>query len=172
MFLGTVHAYAGDRSASIDSLNRSLEISAANPLSRAWLAYDEIALGNDADALAELQLLERMLGANRALVFLPELAYAYSRLGRRDDVARLFAEIEGRAAEVDVGVGTWAMAYLAMGDDAEALRRLEVAAEKARNHEPDQGYIQLMNLRMNFLADPRLEEPRFAEVLSRIRGDE
>jgi hypothetical protein len=29
-----------------------------------------------------------------------------------------------------------------------------------------------MNLRMNFLADPRLEEPRFAEVLSRIRGDE
>jgi hypothetical protein len=29
----------------------------------------------------------------------------------------------------------------------------------------------LMNLKMNFLADPRLEEPRFAEVLGRIRGD-
>jgi hypothetical protein len=63
------------------------------------------------------------------------------------------------------------MAYLAIGDEEEALRRLEAAAEKARNHEPDQGYVQLMNLKMNFLADPRLEEPPFADVLSRIRGD-
>jgi hypothetical protein len=118
-----------------------------------------------------MQLLERMLGDNRPLVFLPELAYAYSRLGRDDDVARLFAEIEARAADTDVGVGTWAMAYLAAGDEDEALRRLEAVTEKVRNHEPDQGYLQLMNLKMNFLADPKLEEPRFAEVLSRIRGD-
>jgi TolB-like protein/Tfp pilus assembly protein PilF len=172
MFLGIVRAYAGDRAASIESLNRALALAPANPLARAWLAYDAIALGNDAEALAELQLLERTLGADRALVFLPELAYAYSRLGRRDDVVRIFTELEARATEVDVGVGTWAMAYLATGDEAEALRQLEAAAEKARNYEPDQGYLHLMNLRMNFLADPRLEEPRFAEVLSRIRGDE
>jgi TolB-like protein/Tfp pilus assembly protein PilF len=172
MYLGIVRAYAGDRAASIESLNRSLELAPANPLARAWLAYDAIALGNDAGALAELELLERMLGANPPVVFLPELAYAYSRLGRPDDVARLFAEIEARAGDIDVGVGTWAMAYLAIGDEAEALRRLEEAAEKARDHEPDQGYLHLMNLRMNFLADPRLAQPRFADVLSRIRGDE
>lgn len=171
MFLGVVRAYAGDRAGSIESLNRALELAPANPLARAWLAYDAIALGDDTKALAELQLLERTLGANRAIAFLPELAYAYARLGRRDEVARLFAEIEARAADVDVGVGTWAMAYLALGDEEEALRRLEAAAEKARNHEPDQGYLHLMNLKMNFLADSRIEEPRFAEVLSRIRGD-
>jgi hypothetical protein len=112
-----------------------------------------------------------MLGGDRPIVFLPELAYAYSRLGRDDDVARLFAEIEMRAVEVDVGAGTWAMAYLAAGDEDEALRWLEASAEKVRNHEPDQGYLHLMNLKMNFLADPRLEEPRFAEALGRIRGD-
>jgi TolB-like protein/Tfp pilus assembly protein PilF len=171
LFLGVVLAYAGDRATSIQNLNRSLELAPANILARAWLAYDAVALGNDDEALAELQLIERMVGANRPLVFLPELAYAYSRLGRDDDVARLFAEIEVRAAEADVGVGTWAMAYLAAGDEDEALRRLEAAAEKARNHEPDQGYLQLMNLRMNFLADPRIREPRFADVLNRIRGD-
>ena len=33
------------------------------------------------------------------------------------------------------------------------------------------GSLSVMNLRMNFLADPRIEEPRFAEVLGRIRGD-
>jgi TolB-like protein/Tfp pilus assembly protein PilF len=171
MNLGVTLAYADDRAASIQSLNRALELSPANTLARAWLAYDAVALGNKDEALAELQLLERMLAGNRPLVFLPELAYAYSRLGRGDDVARLFAEIEARAAETDVGIGTWAMAYLAAGNEDEALRRLEAAAEKARNHEPDQGYIQLMNLKMNFLEDPRLEEPGFAEVLSRVRGD-
>ena len=51
-----------------------------------------------------------------------------------------------------------------------AYSRLEAAAVKARNYEPDQGYLHLMNLKMNFLADPRIEEPRFAEVLGRIRG--
>jgi tetratricopeptide (TPR) repeat protein len=140
-------------------------------LAQTWLAYDAIALGNNDDALAELQLIERMLGGLRPIVFLPELAYAYSRLGRSDDAARLFAELETRAVDTDVGVGTWAMAYLAAGDEAEALRQLEAAAEKARNHEVDQGYLQLMNMKMNFLAYPRIEEPRFAEVLSRIRGD-
>jgi tetratricopeptide (TPR) repeat protein len=171
MALGVVQAYAGRRAASIESLNRSLALAPANSLARAWLAYDAIALGNDAEALAELQLLERMLGANRPIVFVPELAYAYSRLGRREDVARLFAEIETRATEIDVGVGTWAMSYLALGDEEEALRQLEAAVEKVCNHEPDQGYLQLMNLKMNFLADPRIAEPRFAELLSRIRGD-
>jgi hypothetical protein len=106
-----------------------------------------------------------------AIVFLPELAYAYSRTGRADDAARLFAAIGLRAATADVGAGTWAMSYLAIGNEAEALRQLEIAAEKARNHEPDQGYLQLMNLRMNFLADPRLDAPPFAAVLNRIRGD-
>ena len=127
LVLGVVQAYAEDHAASIESLNRSLEIAPANPLARAWLAYDAIALGNDAEALAELQLLERMLGANRAIVFLPELAYAYSRLGRTDDVARLFAEIEARAAGADVGVGTWAMAYL-----APATRRRRCAGSRRR----------------------------------------
>jgi hypothetical protein len=32
-------------------------------------------------------------------------------------------------------------------------------------------YLNLMNLRMNFLNDPRVTTPRFAEVLARIRGD-
>jgi TolB-like protein len=171
IFLGVVEAYAGDRAASNRAVNRSLVLGTTNPLAHAWLAFNAVALDDHVTASAELELVERILGESPAIVFLPELAYAYSRIGRTEDVARLFAEIEARAAEADVGLGTWAMAYLARGDEDEALRFLEAAAEKARNHEPDQGYIQLMNLKMNFLADPRLEEPRFAEVLSRIRGD-
>jgi hypothetical protein len=44
-------------------------------------------------------------------------------------------------------------------------------AAKARNHEPDQGYLNVMNLKMNYLAEPRVEAPAFADVLARIVGD-
>jgi TolB-like protein/Flp pilus assembly protein TadD len=168
--LGVAQAYAGDRAASNRSFERALELSSTTVLARTWLAYNAIAVGDNETALGELQVLERALGASPPFIFLPELAYAYSRLGRNDDVARLVAAIESRA-DADGGAGTWAMVSLARGDEREALRWLEVGAEKARNHEPDPGIIQLMNLKMNFLADPRLEEPRLAEVLSRIRGD-
>jgi TolB-like protein len=170
MSLGIVEAYSGDRGASIASLNRSLALAPANTLARAWLAYNAVALGNEAEAIAELEFLERMLGDDPPIVFLPVVAYTYSLIGRGDDAARLFAEIEALPADIDVGVGTWAMAYLAVGDEDEALRQLELAVEKVRNNETDQGYLHLMNMRMNFLADPRLDEPRFAELLSLIRG--
>ena len=169
--LGIVLAYAGDREASTASLERSLALAPANVLPRAWLAYNLIATGHESRASQDLQLLERAVGSNPPIVYLPELAYAYSRAGRAEDAARLFAAIESRAATTEVGAGTWAMGYLAIGDEAAALHQLELAAEKARNHETDQGYLQLMNLRMNFLADPRLGKPPFAEVLSRIQGD-
>jgi TolB-like protein len=169
--LAVVHHYAGDRAASLRNLGTALELSPATPLTRAWLAYNAIARGSSADALPELRLTEQLLGDNRTIAFLPELAYAYSRIGRSDDARRLFEETRALGERGDIGAGSWALAYLAIGDEDEALRYLEALAEKARNHEPDQGYINVMNLKMNFLADPRLEEPRFAEVLSRIRGD-
>jgi TolB-like protein/Flp pilus assembly protein TadD len=169
--LGIVYAYAGDRAASIRSLGRASELAPSNPLARAWLAYAAVALGNPADALADLELVEQLLGDNRSTVFLPELAYAYARIGRADDARRLFEEIQALGNQSEIGAGTWPLAYLAIDDEEQALRWLEAVAEKARNHEPDQGYLNVMNLKMNFLADPRIEEPRFAEVLSRIRGD-
>ena len=104
-------------------------------------------------------------------MFLPELAHGYSRAGSPEDARRVFEEIQARASEIEVGAGAWAVAYLAIGDEARSLEQLEIVAEKARNHEPDQGYINVMNLRMNYLADPTLEKPEFADVLERIRGD-
>jgi TolB-like protein len=169
--LGVLYAYAGDRPASIRSLGRALALAPTNPLSRVWLAYNAIALGNLVEALADLQAVEQLLGDNRPIVLLPELAYAYARIGRSDDARRLFAEIQALGSKSDIGAGTWALAYVAIGDDKQALRSLETMVQKARKHEPDQGYINVMNLKMNFLADPHIKEPAFADVLSRIRGD-
>ena len=171
LLYGVVLAYAGDREASNARFQRALEIVPANTLARAWLGYNYIAADDEAAALAELQILEQVLGGNRPIVYLPELAYSYARLGRGEDVARIFAEIEALGETADFGDGTWAMAYLAVGDQAQALARLERVAEKARNHEIDQGYLNIMNLKMNFLGDPLVETPAFTDVLNRIRGD-
>lgn len=169
--LGVVYAYSGHRTASIRSLSRALELAAGNPLGRIWLAYNEIAIGDDENALSNLALVEQLLGDNPPLVMLPELAYSYSRLHRDADARRLFEAIEATADDPRIGTGTRAMAYLAIGDETQALKWLEAAAAKARKHEVDPGFHHLMNLKMNFLADPRLEAPPFDQALSRIRGD-
>ena len=169
--LGVLYAYAGDRAGSNRALQRALDLAPTNTLARAFLAYNAAATGDTERALAELERLERLLGDNPPLAFLPELAYVYGRIGRSDDARRLAARVEAAGRERDLGTGARTLVYLAVGDDAGALDELERAAIKVRNHEPDVSGVSLMNLKMNFLDDPRITTPRFAEVLGRIRGD-
>lgn len=169
--LGVSQAYTGDIETANGTLRRGAELAPALPLIHVWIAYNHIALGNDDEALGELRIAEQLLGNNRQIVYLPELAYSYSRIGRSDDVARVVAEMQAIEDSNALGAGAWAMAYLAIGDEASALEQLEIVAEKARNHEPDQGYLNAMNLRMNFLNDARLEQPEFVDVLGRLHGD-
>jgi hypothetical protein len=63
------------------------------------------------------------------------------------------------------------MAYLAVGDETQALESLERAARKAVNHEPDEGFIILLALKANVTNDPVLRQPAFVSALARIRGD-
>jgi TolB-like protein/Flp pilus assembly protein TadD/predicted Ser/Thr protein kinase len=167
--LGVVLGYADDRNASKRALQRSLEL-ATSPLVRVWLAYDEVALGDSETARHELQRVEQMLGSEPPVAFVPELAYAYARIGRNDDAQRLFDRLQTAAKTQDVGAGGLALGYLAIGDDERALAYLEEVAMKAHDHEPDAGFLAVMNLKMNFLADPRVTTGRLAEVLSRIKG--
>ncbi len=168
--LGVAYAYAGDRDASLESLARATDLQPDFGLAHVWLAFNYVALGRDDEALAVLRLVEQLLGDNRQFVYLPELAYAYSRLGQSDDVQRLMDEMRA-LSEADLGAGAWAVAFLAGGDEESALEQLEIVAERARDHEPDAGFINAMNLKMNYLDDPRLEQPEFVDVLSRITGD-
>jgi tetratricopeptide (TPR) repeat protein len=171
MNLGVIYAYADDRAASTRSMRRALDLAPTNTLARAFLAYNAVAVGDSESALAELQRLERLLGDNPPTAFLPEIAYAYSRIGRTEDAKRLVTRINAIGTERDLGHGARALAYLAVGDEAHALDELELAAAKTRNHESDVSGVTLMNLRMNFLNDPLISTPRFSEVLERIRGD-
>ena len=167
MSLGVVYAYAGDRAASIKSFRRMMELSPEVVLGHHWLAFNEIALGNADDALKEMRLVEKLLGDDhRRIVFLPDLAYGYACIGHHDDARRVIDEMEKIGRTTDLGAGSWVAVHLALGDEEKALEQLEIVAQKARRHESDAGFLNVMSLRMN-----QLDDPEFVEVFSRIVGD-
>jgi hypothetical protein len=70
-----------------------------------------------------------------------------------------------------VGTGGWAMIYLARNEREKAIEQLQAALVKIENHEIDEGFWNLMNIRMNTTADPVLEEPEFVALRERLRGN-
>lgn len=168
---GMVEGLAGDTATAVASLRKAQLRVPGNPLVSNWLAYLEIARGNEAEALGHLDFTRRVLGDQLNMAFWPEFAYAYHRLGRQADAERFYRDIERASANRSIGAGTWAIAALAMGDEEEALARLREVVEEVRNHQIEEGFYAVMNLAMNFTNDPLLKEPRFAEVLGQIRGD-
>ena len=133
-----------------------------------WLGQIEAASGNSAQALLELQAVERLGAPVTNPTLTAGLLYSYSRIDRSDDVARLAVNVENLAASGPVGAGTWALMYLALGDSDEAHRWLDTAVHKIERHEPDTGFLNLMTIKTNPHANPVLEEPRFRKLRDRI----
>jgi tetratricopeptide (TPR) repeat protein len=164
--------YAGDYETAAVVFKKALADRPTDALYRGWLAFMEIALGNLDAAIEQVEISERLATEQRLITFLTGWAYTYSRADGPEDAARIFAEILGAAEKgAQPGAGGWALAYLAIGDRERALNWLKTAADKAANHEPDEGFYNLLGLKMNLTNDPVLKEPEFVEVLSRIRGD-
>jgi TolB-like protein len=168
---GIVLTYAGRYDEAAAAFRESIAMAPTVAVQHPWLASTEIARGNPDAARQELQLTERLLGENRLIIYLLDIAYSYSRIGDREIAQRLYDEIVRTAAGQEIGAGGWAIASMAVGDYAEALRWLNVGAEKAARHELDAGMFSLMNLKLNVTNDPVLERPEFVEVRSRLRGD-
>jgi TolB-like protein/Flp pilus assembly protein TadD/uncharacterized membrane protein YhdT len=168
--LGITLAYAGESDEAARVFHDAIDMTPTLPILRSWLAFVEIRRGNPDAAATELARAEQLLEGNRQLVFLPELAYEYSRIGRVSDAQRIAAEIEQAVSGVEIGSGGRAMTALAVGDRARAVEELEAAIVKIENYEIDEGFFNLMNIRMNVTSDPVLEEPQFVELRDKLRG--
>ncbi len=129
------------------------------------LGLAETGRGNSDDALDALHLAEQLLATVSAPDQLAQTAYAYGLLGRDDDAKRVFAKIGSLAEGYYVGPGSWAAAFLAIGDKQGALEWLERAAAMRT---PDEGFIVLSILAANALSDPVLDEPAFRDVRARL----
>jgi tetratricopeptide (TPR) repeat protein len=164
-------SYSHDYTAASAKFSDGIALAPTVPHQLSWLGLAEAALGNNDEAKRQFELAEQLSGQYRAPMLLADVAYGYGRIGDAENARRIFEEIEAATAEEDIGAGGWAVANLAVGNTTEALEWLEKGAAKAQRHEGDPGFFALMNLRMNFAADPVLERPEFVEARKRLRGD-
>jgi adenylate cyclase len=169
--LGIVLNYAGRYDEAAAALRLSIALLPAIPLHHSWLALSEAARGETASARRELELTEKLLGEQRQIIYLLDMAYTYGRLGDTDNARRLIDEVRTAAAEQDIGAGGRALAHMALGEHDEALKWLRAGADKAARHEIDAGMFSLMNLKQNYTADPVLERPEFVAARAQLKGD-
>ena len=167
--VATSYAYARDYKRAVDALQRGL-VATPSPFFHTWLAFIEIARGNNETALKQLRLTEKQLGENPVIVFLPEIAYAYGRLQLHEDARRLFDKITILARDHEIGLGGWIMTYAATGDYDRVKELLNEAAVKVVNHVIDEGFFNLMNFKMNIMNDPVIEQAEFTALRNRIVG--
>jgi len=164
--------YAGQHDAAAAEFEEVIDDAPSNPLYWHWLAFMEIGRDNATAAPTLIKTAEQLAAGTRPIGLLGPWAYAYSRAGRQDDAARIFEEIKQAAnAGAPPGAGGWTMAYLAIGDETRALESLELAAQKAANHELDEGFIILLALKSNVTNDPVLKQLEFVNALARVRGN-
>jgi pentatricopeptide repeat protein len=166
--LGVAQAYAGNAEAASKAMHDCIAIDARITICHIYLAFALIRLGQPDLAGAELATAEQLFGDSPTPATVSSVAHGYFRAGRRDDAARLFKKLQEQAANGVVGAGSWPLGYLAIGDEEQALMWLERAVAKIENHEPDEGFFNLMIIKANVAANPVLEQPRFRALRDRI----
>jgi Flp pilus assembly protein TadD len=166
--LGVAHAYAGNAEAAIKAMLDCVAIDPKITICHIYLAFALIRLDQPELAGEELALAEQLFGNAPTPATISSVAHGYFRAGRREDAARLFAELQTQAEDGVVGAGSWPLAYLAIGDEDQAFVWLERAIAKIENREPDEGFFNLMIIKANVAANPVLEQPRFRALRERI----
>lgn len=169
-FLGWSYLYKRDYDAAVTAYRKAVSYSPSNPIVHALLAQAETARRNVDPAAEELRLTEQLLGEDRTVLYLLDMAYAYSLIGYREDADRIIQEIMKRAEKQDIGTGGWAILYLAEGDEKSALVKLEAGVENARNKTIDPSLFSLMNLKLNYNNNPVLEKPEFVALRKQLTG--
>ncbi len=161
------YRYAKRHDAAINALQNALKLSPGWGSPYVHLGYADIARGNLEEGLRNLRIAEDIFGSSAPNWRLAQLAHAYAQTSRREDVVRLFSELEERANETPSGAAVWALAYIALGDHTNALQQLETAitdpAERIAS-----AFYSLGLIKANPFDDPMLNEPRFQELRDRI----
>ena len=92
-------------------------------------------------------------------------------LGEAKEAQKIFRELEARSGIDHISPVEWALGYLAIGDQEQALDWLVQASE---SHYPENWTDVEFDIATNAFADPVLDQPEFAEARSRLgfRGDD
>ncbi len=164
--LGNVHDLLGNRDEAYSAFYKALSISSPGRVAfQIAFAHGEVSRGNSAEAQSALRLVEPLALDSDNIVFLATVAYLYSKLGMRDDVARVLVEFDERAADRTIASSSRVLVNLARGDEERALQWLTTAAE---DREVYLGQNFIMRIKFNVWEDPVLDRPEFVKLREQL----
>jgi TolB-like protein/Tfp pilus assembly protein PilF len=166
--LGQRQTFAGNWDSAYAAHAKAVALDPDNGIYHLRLANNEVARGNPAEALDQLQTAEALIDvANASPELLAEMAYAYSRAGSEAEARRIVATLDSQSSVVHVGIGARAMSRLALGQYSGALTLLREAAEAVMSDGMMYGgFKSLAQISANTLADPELEKAEFLKTRS------
>jgi tetratricopeptide (TPR) repeat protein len=156
--LGMAYYYARRNEAAIAELKAALAIEENSPWARSRLARAYIQEGLLDEAAAEAQ---RLLDGTPESYFLPDIADILARSGRPQEAHALLKRIDLEARGAYVNPLNLARVQVSLGQRDQALAELEKAV-RDRN-------ADLIMLRVDPVWDPVRNDPRFMEVVRRVR---
>ena len=165
---GQVLALRGDLSGALAQFQRAAAIAPAFAGSFSQIAVTQLALGHKAAARENIERAQALWSAPPSWA-LASLAYVYGRLGEQAKAEKFAQALDAMAAAGEQRVELEHELETALGlGDRERVRRLLTemveTCPDACNVEP--GYLR--RFKINWLNDPMLTEPEFAELRSRM----
>lgn len=159
MDIGLAHYWAGNYGPAVGELRRTLELDPGFGLARLYLGLALIRVGDSSTAISEFQRVVSLLPGNPDPVAL--LGHALGVAGRREEAKQALRTLEDLARQRYVSALPFAMVHLGLGDREASLDWLERAyAERS-------GRLVYLNVEKAF--DPVRQEPRFREIVRRLR---
>ncbi len=162
---GVVFGMAQDHDRAAIAYREAIELDPAYPLGQLYLGAEEAQRGNYFEAVQLLRTTEELYGQIRSGWSLAFLAYGYGLAQRAEDATRIFNRIEQLAEDRRVGSISWAIAYLGLRNEEQALQWLHAAINE---RVADEGAFWWPLLKRNVWGDPMLEQPEFLEVRQQL----
>lgn len=150
---------AGQYDRALEESHRILELEPNNPLAYADMSAINSDKGAYEDALADAE--KGLALTHRDPFFLSMAALAKGHLGHLDQANKLVEEMKAESRRRYVSPVYFAVALAAMSKEKEAMDALE---EGYNNHDGD-----MMGLNSTPLFDPLRSDPRFQELLRRLK---
>ncbi|OGU26264.1 MAG: hypothetical protein A3K13_11280 [Gemmatimonadetes bacterium RIFCSPLOWO2_12_FULL_68_9] len=157
--LGWLYFYARRYEQMVYHLSRAVAMNPAAEESYRVLGLAQALAGDLATAERVLREAVEMPGAGAYTMY--TLGWALARAGKPAETRKLLQELEARAASGYVSAVAFAVLHLALGDHAQALDWAERAYAERRGW--------LAYLKVNPLLDPLRQEPRFQELVEKLR---
>ncbi|HEU5311934.1 MAG TPA: tetratricopeptide repeat protein, partial [Candidatus Eisenbacteria bacterium] len=157
--MGRIYYYGRNYDRAIEHYRAALESGPDHVLTRFYLGMALLAKGQVDDAVLQLERAD--LASGGVPLTRAGVGYGYAAAGRRDDALRIYDELSRSSAEAPVSPIFLALVSLGLGDRDAVFRHMEEGFSRRDSY--------LGHLKVSPIADPIRDDPRFTDLLRRLK---